>query len=181
MSVFLAGYPSVMVRLSLSIFLHSQSASISLTDTLPVDWIRETSRRVVIRRGHTLELGTLCQPIKALTPLIDSLQLASSEKFLICRLIPVELSVWGPVPVVSFQQGTGHTVLVILTFRSTGALENSTSGQGLVCIENQHHRYRMAVHQELNQGPEQAGLLSQHREPQGAGWQSVSHLQLQQA
>ena len=57
------------------------------------------------------------------------------REFLICRLIPGEFSVWGTVPVVSFQQGTGHTVLVILTFRPTGALDNSTTGQGLIYTE----------------------------------------------
>ena len=52
--------------------------------------------------------------------------------FLICRLVPGEVSVWGTMPEVAFQQGAGLTVLVIFTFRPTGALDNSTTGQGLV-------------------------------------------------
>ena len=57
------------------------------------------------------------------------------REFLICRLVPGDFSVWGTVLEVSFQQGTGLIVLVILTFRPTGALDNSTTGQGLVFTE----------------------------------------------
>ena len=57
------------------------------------------------------------------------------REILICRFVPGEFSGWGDVPVVSFQQGTGLTVLFIFTFRPTGTLDSSRTGQGLVHTE----------------------------------------------
>ena len=161
-----------MVRFSFSIFLHSQPSTGNLTETLPVGWTREPAKGLSSEDQTLSNSGTLCQPLKDLTP--DCLSIAGLlREFLICRLVPGEISVWGAVPEVAFQQGAGLTVLVIFTLRPTGALDNSTTGQGLVHTEGSIPGSGKAVHQDLHWEPEQAGWLSPHQEPQQAGWQSA--------
>ena len=72
MSVFLAGYPSVMLRLSFPIFLHNQSSTGSLTETLPVGCTRAPAKGLSSEEDTVSNSGMLCQPIKRLMPLIVS-------------------------------------------------------------------------------------------------------------
>ena len=122
------------LRFNFSIFLHSQSSTRSLTDTLPVGWTRELAKGLS-SEDETLKLRDLVPTHKG-SHGSDCLSISGLlREFLICRIIPGEVSVWGAVPEVAFQQGAGLTMMVIFTLRPTGALDNSTTSQGLVHTE----------------------------------------------
>ena len=123
-----------MVRFNFSIFWHSQSSTGSLTDTSPVGWTCELAKGLS-SENETLKLRDFVPTHKG-SYASDCLSIAGLlREFLICRLVPGEVSVWGAVPEVAFQRGAGLTVLIIFALRPIGALDNSTTGQGLVHTE----------------------------------------------